>query len=174
MTDIHRSKSTISFQRVLVMHAQAIGSNIMMFYQLGDIDGLACLVVDFFLDGRWELCRNHTNSYIHFDISSSQTFGSPWDSQWGNVHEPQQEYPLHSTFKCIYIPMVNLPLKWYGWIRRLDAPEAYIRAQYKMPTQMHHSTSIRINTMANSVAPHRRENATGWSILIICTKRCAV
>lgn len=48
MTDIHRSKSTISFQRVLVMHAQAIGSNIMMFYQLGDIDGLACLVVDFF------------------------------------------------------------------------------------------------------------------------------
>ena len=48
MTDLHRSKSAISFQRVLVMHAQAIGSNIMMFYQLGDIDGLACLVVDFF------------------------------------------------------------------------------------------------------------------------------
>ena len=48
MTDLHRSKSTISFQRVLVMHAQALGSNIITFYQLGDIDGLACLVVDFF------------------------------------------------------------------------------------------------------------------------------
>ena len=164
MTDLHRSKSTISFQRVLVMHAQAIGSNIMMFYQLGDIDGLACLVVDFFLDGRWELCRNHTNSYIHFDISSSPNIRTL----------REEEYPLQSTFKCIHIPTVNLFLKWCGWIRRLDAPEAYRRAQHKMPTQMHHSTSIRINTMANSVAPHRRENATGWSILIICTKRCAV
>ena len=45
MTDLHRSKSTISFQRVLVMHAQALGSNIITFYQLGDIDGLACLGV---------------------------------------------------------------------------------------------------------------------------------
>ena len=156
------------------MHAQAIGLNIMMFYQLGDIDGLACLAVDFF----WTEDENSVETILipTYILTSHlrQTFGSPWDSQWGNVHEPQQEYPLHSTFKCIHIPMVNLPLKWCGWIRRLDVPEAYRRAQHKMPTQMHHSTSIRINTMANSVAPHRRENATGWSILIICTKGCAV
>ena len=77
MTDLHRSKSAISFQRVLVMHAQAIDSNMMMFYQLGDIDGLACLVVDFF----WTEDENSVETILipTYILTSHlhKTFGSP-------------------------------------------------------------------------------------------------
>ena len=128
----------------------------------------------FFLDGRWELCRNHTNSYIHFDISSSQNIRLTMRFSWA-----QCSWAAAGVSTAFNVQMHSYSHgESASEVVRLDspsdAPESYRRAQHKMPTQMHHSTSIRINTMANSVAPHRRENATGWTILIICTNGCAV
>ncbi len=50
------------------------------------------------------------------------------------------------------------------WMRLKHKEEH--NTQHKMLTQEHHSTTIRIYTMANAIAPQRRENATGWRILM--------
>lgn len=50
------------------------------------------------------------------------------------------------------------------WMRLKHKEEH--NTQHKMLTQEHHSTTIRIYTMANAIAPQRCENATGWRILM--------
>ena len=159
MTDFHRSKYTISFQRVLVMHTQAIGSQIVTFYLVEAIDGLACLYGGIFFDGRWELRRDYTNSYIEFAITSPPTHRSPWYYELSLYYRQHRHFHLQVNL-YIYSYFHDEPI---SWVVRLDSPSGSVwnRNTHVMwwKTCQRSLTSIRTNTTDDAIVPHRHSKA---------------
>ena len=154
------------------MYTKAIGSQIVTLYLVQAIDGLACLYGGIFFDGRWELRRDYTNSYIEFAITSPQHTAPHGIMSSRFTIGSIATFICKSTCIFILISMMNLSLEWCGWIRPLEVSGTETRMccdERRVSVAWHQSEQIRLTTPLSLTAIQKHMQ---WYIFTAFVKGC--